>query len=84
MTETTTKKLNNFDEIKECNGTKEISVPTHCCPNGSSTLDALIFRDNGALIFDGNYDLKVEKVYNYKNITQNSTPAPARAQPSPV
>lgn len=67
MTEVQLKTLKSLDEIKETDGSKEISVPTRCKPNDSLILDTLIFRDNGALVFTGNFDLKVKNVYNYKD-----------------
>lgn len=59
--------LKSLDEIKEIDGSMEISVPTRCDPDASYTLENLVFKDNGVLILEGNLDLKVERVYNYKD-----------------
>lgn len=67
MTEMKMKNLKNLDQIEAINDTMDISTPTRCYPNASLELDTLIFRDSGALVFTGNFNLKVKKVYNYKD-----------------
>lgn len=59
--------LKSIDEIKLRNNIMEISVPTACNPGGKLRLDSLIFKDNGALVFKGDFDLHVDKTFNYKD-----------------
>lgn len=67
MTEMQIKSFKSLDEIKKSGDTMDISSPTRCYPNASLELDTLIFRDNGALVFTGDFNLKVKKIYNYKD-----------------
>lgn len=67
MTEMQLKNLKALNKAEENGGSLEISVPTRCDHGDSLTLDTLIFRDNGALVFTGNFDLEVKRVYNYKD-----------------
>lgn len=58
-----------INEISPNGNSREIGVPVFCPKDESIELDELIFRDNGVLVFYGNYNLSVGKISNQKDDT---------------
>ncbi|MBD5116388.1 MAG: hypothetical protein HDT48_02595 [Ruminococcaceae bacterium] len=64
-------KTRALENISECND-MEISVTNIFPANRSLELDTLTFKDNGVIVFSGDYELKVNKIYNLKKTSVNN------------